>query len=65
MRFFKPFRSQKFIIELWLADVLKSPIKIKLPKLLLCSSSDIQDDLKLSFDEGYMSHLETISFSLS
>ena len=55
MRFFKPFRSQKFIIELWLADVLKSPIKIKLPKLLLCSSSDIQDDLKLSFDEGYMS----------
>ena len=25
---FKPFRSQKFIIELWLVDTLKSPIKI-------------------------------------
>ena len=38
MRFLKPFRSQKFIIELWLEDTLNSPIKIKFSKLLLCSS---------------------------
>ena len=38
MRFLKPCRSQKFIIELWLLDTLKSPIKIKLSKLLLCLS---------------------------
>ena len=38
IRFLKPFRSQKFVIELWLVDTLKSPMKIKLSKLLLCSA---------------------------
>ena len=37
-RFLKSLRSQKFINELRLVEPLKSPIKIKLSKMLLCSS---------------------------
>ena len=41
MIFLKPFRSQKFIIELWLVDTLKRPIKTKLSKLLLLLHFDL------------------------
>ena len=63
IRFLKPIRSQKFIIELWLVGTLKSPIKIKLSSCYYVGqqdSSSIQDDLRLSFDEDHMSGSETI-----
>ena len=39
IKFFQPFKSKKFIIELWLKEKLKSLIKIKFSKLLICLST--------------------------